>query len=107
MMELLSQGIELPVESVCDVFVANLSADDRPQAFQVVSCLRDKGIKADMDHVGRSLKAQFKYAGKIGARHVVMVGGEEALRGNVKVRDMETREECETPVNDIAAFFTK
>lgn len=107
MMELLSQGIELPVESVCDVFVANLSADDRPQAFQVVSCLRDKRIKADMDHVGRSLKAQFKYAGKIGARHVVMVGGEEALRGNVKVRDMETREECETPVNDIAAFFTK
>lgn len=107
MMELVSQGIHLPQESVCDVFVANLSTDDKPQAFRIVSDLRGNNIKADMDHVGRSLKAQFKFADKIGARHIVMVGGEEALRGGARVRNMETRDESEIPFDDIAAYFTK
>ena len=41
-----------------------------------------------MDHAARSLKAQFKYADKLGAPFLLIVGGDELARGAVKLRDM-------------------
>ena len=60
--------------------------------------LREAGIKADMDHAARSLKAQFKYANKIGARFVAILGDEELERGEVKLKDMETGDEGYVPI---------
>ena len=59
-------------------------------------------MKADSDLNGRSLKAQFKYADKIGARYVALVGGDEYARGVIKLRDMATKEEKELPVDTAA-----
>jgi histidyl-tRNA synthetase len=67
-------------------------------AFTFTQALRDKNIKADCDLSGRSLKAQFKYADKIGAWYVALLGGEEYERGVVKIRDMKTKEEKEIPL---------
>lgn len=94
LMELKNAGLEPPAPRVTDVFVAALSDGDRQEAFDLTQEMRLAGIRADCDHVGRSLKAQFKYAGKT-AGYVVMVGGEEGARGHVKVRDLTTREETE------------
>jgi histidyl-tRNA synthetase len=48
-----------------------------------------------MDHQLRSLKAQFKYADKLGARYMAVLGDEELDKGIVKLRDMNTKEEWE------------
>ena len=55
-----------------------------------------------MDHQARSLKAQFKYADKLGAKYVAVLGDDEIERGVVKLRDMATREEWEAPLETAA-----
>ncbi len=97
---LLSQkGVILPEPKLFDVYVAALGADARIPALKLTETLRSAGIKAEMDHAGRSLKAQFKSADKVGAPKVLLVGGDELARGTVRLRDMESKEEIELPLD--------
>ena len=107
LMELKNQGLLPPAPTVTDVYVANLGADMKAPAFTFTQALRDLGVKADCDLAGRSLKAQFKFADKIGARYVVLVGGEEYERGTVRLRDMQTKEETELPLGGAAEQIVK
>ena len=95
LLELKNQGLEPAAPSVTDVYVANIGDERRPDAFRFTQELRARQIKADCDLCDRSLKAQFKYADKLGARLIVMVGGDEYERGNIRVRDLQNREEAE------------
>ena len=98
LMELKNQNLLPPAPAVTDVYVANLGSEMKIPAFSFTQALRDRGISADCDLNGRSLKAQFKFADKIGARYVALIGGEEYERGVVKLRNMQTREENEFPL---------
>ena len=84
-----------PEEEAPEVFVASLHKGLGPQAFSLMEAFRKAGLRADMDHQARSLKAQFKYADKLNARYIAILGDEEAERGAVKLRDMATKEEWE------------
>ncbi len=95
LLELANQNLLPESPSVCDVFVAPLSDDMRAPAFTLTTALREMGVKADTDHAARSLKAQFKFADKLGCRLIVMVGGDEWARGAARARDLATREEKE------------
>ena len=88
-----------------DVLVVTLGDDARMDGVKLVGELRAKGVKADLDHAARSMKAQFKYAGKIGVRKVVVIAGDELEKGVVKVRDMEKSEEIEVARNQILDHF--
>ena len=102
LIELKNQGLLPQTPSVTDVYVANLGAEMTEPAFAFAQKLRAMGVKADCDLCGRSLKAQFKFADKIKAKYVVLLGGEEYERGTVKIRDMQTKEEQEVTMNDAA-----
>ena len=102
LIELRNQNLLPPEPSTTDVYVANLGADMKIPAFGFAQALRALNVKADSDLNGRSLKAQFKYADKIGARYVALVGGDEYARGVIKLRDMATKEEKELPVDTAA-----
>jgi histidyl-tRNA synthetase len=56
-----------------DVFVAIDGGDPRT-AFQLVTELRGKGLRAQMEQAGRSLKGQLKQAGRLSADAVAIVG---------------------------------
>ena len=84
------------------VFVACLNRQLSLQAFSLLRRFRAAGLRADMDHQARSLKAQFKYADKLGAKYVAVLGDDEIERGVVKLRDMSTREEWEAPLETAA-----
>ena len=99
LMELRNQDLLPKAPTVTDVYVANLGADMKIPAFTFTQELRDKGVKADCDLCGRSLKAQFKFADKIAAPYVALLGGEEFERGVVKLRNMQTKEETELPLD--------
>lgn len=92
------KGVILPEPRLYDVYVAALGTDARIPALQLTQALRDAGLKAEMDHMARSLKAQFKSADKLGAPQVAIVGGDELARGTVRIRDMRTKEEREVPL---------
>ncbi len=101
LMLLENEGVEIPQERLYDCFVTYMG-ENRVAAFLLTEKLREQGIRADMDHVGRSLKAQFKYAGKTGAPLTAILGDEEVANGQVKLRDMETREEKTVPSEQAA-----
>jgi histidyl-tRNA synthetase len=84
------QGIKLPGFARPDVFVVTAGAPAADAAFRMLFQLRYGGIPADKDYLGRSLKAQMKYAGKTGVRYAVIIGEEEMKKGVVVVRDMRT-----------------
>ena len=73
---------------------------NRPYAFDLVQRMRRAGIRADLDHCGRSLKAQFKYANKTGAPLTAVIGDEEAAAGNVKIKNMANGEEAVVSVSE-------
>ena len=81
-----------------DVFVASLNKELAFHAFELTVALRKAGVKADMDHAARSLKAQFKYADKLGAAYVAVIGEDELAKGVVKLRNMRTKEEKEITI---------
>lgn len=89
------RGIAPEAPAQYDAFVVTMGNEARVEGIRLVSELRAAGIKADIDHAARSMKAQFKYANKIGAAKVIVIAGDELEKGVVKVRDMANSTETE------------
>jgi histidyl-tRNA synthetase len=98
-------GISVPVPSVTDLYLATLGDAARLEAMRLVARLREDGVKADCDHVGRSLKAQMKYANKLGCAFVAVLGEDELRAGQANVRDMKNASEQSVPFDGIAAYI--
>ena len=90
-----------------DAFVVTLGDEARLEGVKLVSALREKGVKADLDHAARSMKAQFKLANKLGVKKVVVIAGDELEKGVVKLRDMVESSEAEVPMNEIVDLLSK
>jgi histidyl-tRNA synthetase len=94
-----SEGVVIPGNGQYDIFVTYMGSN-RLYAFDLVQKMRREGIRADIDHCGRSLKAQFKYANKTGAPLTAVIGDEEAANGCVKIKKMTTGEETTVSLNE-------
>ena len=86
--------IEKPVRY--DLYIASMGQEAEEKAFFLAHELRLSGAKIEIDHVGRSVKAQLKYADKIGARYVLVLGGDELNRGEAKLKRMNDGTEIAT-----------
>ena len=64
--------------------------------------MRQAGIKAECDSVGRSVKAQMKYANKIGAKYSVIIGDSELENNSVELKEMETGEKETVVLSELA-----
>lgn len=93
-----------------DVFVLFFKGF-KEKAIDIANSLRFTGIKADLDYLERSLKAQFKQADKAGAKLAIIVAPEEESLGKVKFRDMKTGSEWlvsyENLINEASEFLKK
>ncbi len=96
-----SLGIAPPEPGLCDAYVCTLGDAAEVEGFCVTKRLREAGIKAESDHMGRSLKAQLKYAAKLGARFTVIIGDDELSKGIAVVRDMQLSEEKTVPLAEL------
>lgn len=88
MLVLENTGKTIPQEAPLGVYVAGLDDEGRKAAFALCDALRKAGVSAEFDHASRSVKAQFKYAGKAGARYVVVIGSNELESGEYTVKNM-------------------
>jgi histidyl-tRNA synthetase len=100
-----SQNIKLLEPEPCSIYFVTVGKEAREKAFELVQKLRGLGVFSDMDHVGRSVKAQFKYANKTGARYVGTIGEDELAEGKLALREMDTGKEEKVAFKDIADFF--
>lgn len=83
---------ELVPEKKMDLYVGSRGEAAAVQAAVLVYRLRQAGVRAEADLAGRSVKAQMKYANKIGARYTMILGEDELAEGQAALKNMETGE---------------
>ncbi len=98
-------GVEIPAPVVPTVYIAGMDNDCRRKAFALATALRKADIYAEIDHMERSVKAQFKYADKLGAKYVAVIGGNELAEGKANVKCMATGESESVAFADFVAYF--
>lgn len=99
------EGVELPTPDGVALYVGVLGKEARGKAYKLVNELRDKGLVVETDYMDRSVKAQMKYANKIGAKKTVIIGSDELEKNCARVKDMETGEQTEIALDQIASLF--
>lgn len=102
-----AQGIEIPKPESCDVFIASLGEEAGMKASALSIALRRAGLYAEFDVVGRGLKAQMKYANKIGAKFSVVLGDNEIAENSANIKNMQSGEQTQislTPDEFIDSF---
>lgn len=100
-------GANIPDDKKIQLYVAPLGEEQYKIAFQIVEGLRNRGIIAETDHMARSLKAQFKYADKIGAENVVVIGEGEVQSNVVKIKRMSDGVETQVSLDTLVSEFGK
>jgi histidyl-tRNA synthetase len=85
------------------VFFVTADAEGVREALRRAAELRKAGIACDLDPRGGKMKAQFRQAERVGARHAIVLGGNEVASGRAKLKDMATREETEVDLAGLAA----
>lgn len=95
------------IEEPMDIYIATIGDMARLKASDLISALRKKGISADMDHVGRSIKAQFKYAGKQGYKFVCTIGENELTTGDLRIKNMKEGKEDSIRIESLLDYLIK
>ena len=101
LMELESQEIKLEEPPVMDIYIATLGKRASSFAQQLVYKLRSYDVAAETDLMGRSLKAQMKYADKRGFLHTIVLGDDEIEDNRAVLKDMNTGEQKNVSLDSI------
>lgn len=97
------QGIEIPKPSTCDLYVAVMGESASLKSFEIIKAVRSCGLIAETDIVGRGLRAQMKYADKIGAKFSMVLGENEIEQGKAVIKNMSSGEQTEIVLDDTFA----
>ncbi|MGN0960838.1 MAG: histidine--tRNA ligase [Christensenellales bacterium] len=101
-----NKGIEIGNNENLDVYVAS-NTDNENYIIKFVSSLRRKGFSVESNLMDRSLKAQFKYADKIKAKFVLVIGDDEINENKISIKNMSTGEQIKVWSNDVAEYLHK
>ena len=95
-----SQGCDFEEPKSCDLYIAPMDESAVPLTMQLGQQLRTSGYQVEYDVMQRGLKAQMKYANKIGASFVMVLGGNELAEKKAKLKNMETGEQTEIALDE-------
>lgn len=98
-------GAYLPEPPKPEIYLAPLGRRAAVCALSLTDRLRADGIVAECDVMERSLKAQMKYADKLGAKYVVLLGDNEIDAGRAVVKRMADGSQTEIALTDVADFI--
>lgn len=99
------QGVELPIETGLDAYIAVLGAGANGKALELVQSLRAQGFAAERDYLDRKIKAQFKSADIFQAKTIITLGESELESGELIVKNNETRQEVTVSLDAIKTDF--
>lgn len=95
-----NQGCDFMIPATCDLYIAPMDDNAIIKAMQLTQELRSMGYQAEYDLMHRGIKAQMKYANKINASFVMVLGENELESGVAKLKYMETGEQIEISLDD-------
>ena len=94
------QGCAFQEPTSCDLYLAPMDPESVAPAMQLAQSLREMGYRAEYDLMNRGLKAQMKFANKIGAKFVIVLGENERTTKEAKIKWMETGEQFSIHLDD-------
>lgn len=100
-----SLGLDIGKPYAPEVYIAPMCDEARNVALTIANDLRAKGISTEFDVMDRSFKAQMKYADKLSAHFVVIIGEDELKANKVAVKDMKTGEQESVEVDKLGEFI--
>ena len=95
-----TQKIMFPKDDSPKVYIASIGENAKKKAFELCGILRTAAIFAEMDIVDRNIKSQMKYADKIGAEYVLVIGDDEIAENRAILKNMKTGKENKISINE-------
>ena len=102
MMVLEAQGAEMPDAPTCDLYIAAMGENASFKATALCNALRDDGYAVQTDICAKGLKAQMKFANKIGAKFTIVLGDDELAANTAKLKCMQTGDELEIKLDELS-----
>lgn len=99
------QGKKIPDFDECMLYIATMGESAKEKAFELAKALRECKMIVETDIVGRGLRAQMKYADKIGAKYSMVIGDNEIEQGTAVVKNMNTGKQTEIKLDE--SFYEK
>lgn len=100
-----AQGCEFPQAEKPDLFIVALGEKATLKAVEIAKDMREEGFSALLDLNQRSVRAQMKYADKLGAKFNVVIGDNEVENKIAKIKNMQTGEETEINLDTFVSGF--
>jgi len=104
MLALEAEGVLPTVDEAPDLYIASMGDVARAKSFEMTEALRNVGKRALFDQVGRSVKAQMKYADKMGAKYSMVLGESELELGRAALKNMQTGESLDVEIANISSL---
>ena len=102
---LILENKDIPKDMKTDIYIASIGEQAKKYAQKLAFDLRQKGFSCEQDLLSRSVKAQMKYADKLGVRYSVVLGDSEIESGSAELKNMETGEKSEIKLDEIDEFL--
>ncbi|MBE5756755.1 MAG: histidine--tRNA ligase [Clostridiales bacterium] len=98
-------GVEIERTDKVKFYLLGIGEEESKKAFELAINLRANGVSTEIDHMNRSVKAQFKYADKINAEFVGVIGSDELANGVVSVKEMATGKEQKVKIENLLEYL--
>ena len=93
-------GVEIPIRGV-RAYIIPIGKSTRSLAMKIMGKLRESGISADMDLMGRNISKALSYADSTKAEWAIIVGERELVNDSVTLRNLETGDQDTVLISDI------
>ncbi len=100
-MTLEKEGIEIPKENSFDLYIGARGDEGSKYAFKLASSLRNLGVKCETNHMGRSIKAEMKFANKLGVAFTTILGEDELTSKKINLKRMSDGEIFEVSLENL------
>lgn len=100
------KSLEIPEEQI-DLYVVRLDKELVNKAYEIGLFFRRNDLNVEVDYAQKSIKAQMREANRYNAKHTLLVGGEEFEKGKIVLKNMETSEQEEFPVDQLEMILEK
>ena len=100
-------GVEIPNPNKVEYYIAPMGETAAIKATALCTELRRDGFEAQTDVCGRGLKAQMKYADKIGALFSMVLGDNELQENKATIKNMQNGKTHEISLQDLGEQFMK
>ena len=88
-----------------DFYLLGMEEAGRAQAFALAQKLRAAGLRGEMNFSAGGFKSLMRQAGKSGARYCLIIGPDEAAKGDVSIKHLDSGEQRSLPQADAILYL--